>query len=298
MSRSSFREALFQGGLLWPSGVDGVVGLSPRFEEIVSALERYATSRLGRPEDEVLRFPPLTPRAVIERTDYVRSFPHLMGSVHSFAGDDRAQAGLLASAEAEGDWAASLPPTELMLTPAICHPLYPLCRGVLPGGWRRFNVTGWCFRHEPSTDPLRLQAFRQYEWVCLGEPRAVTEQRDHWVGEAMSLLGDLGLDMDVLVANDPFFGRAGRMLAAMQRDESLKLEFVTEVAEGGPVAIGSCNRHLDHFGTAFGIEVAPGYPAHSACIGFGLERVSLALLACHGLEPLRWPAATRERLWP
>ena len=63
-------------------------------------------------------------------------------------------------------------------------------------------------------------------------------------------------------------------------------------------AVSSSNYHLDHFGTGFGIESAHGAPAHSACVGFGVERITLALLARYGLDPDRWPAGVRGLLWP
>jgi hypothetical protein len=37
-------------------------------------------------------------------------------------------------------------------------------------------------------------------------------------------------------------------------------------------------------------------PAHTACLGFGLERITLALLRTHGLDVSTWPAAVREEL--
>ena len=49
-----------------------------------------AAGRGRRPE--VMRFPPLVNRAHFERSGYLKSFPHLAGSVHSFAGDERAHA--------------------------------------------------------------------------------------------------------------------------------------------------------------------------------------------------------------
>jgi len=60
-----------------------------------------------------------------------------------------------------------------------------------------------------------------------------------------------------------------------------------------PTAIVSCNYHLDHFGHAFDIKSADGRVAHSACIGFGLERITLALLKTHGFDPSAWPASVR-----
>jgi len=96
-------------------------------------------------------------------------------------------------------------------------------------------------------------------------------------------------------ANDPFFGRAGRMLASSQRELELKLELVVPIA-GSPTACASFNYHQDHFGAAFGIRTARGAVAHTSCIGFGLERMALALLWHHGTRPDGWPRPVRELL--
>ena len=36
--------------------------------------------------------------------------------------------------------------------------------------------------------------------------------------------------------------------------------------------------------------------AHTACLGFGLERITLALVRRHGLDQDRWPAGVRAEL--
>ena len=41
-----------------------------------------------------------------------------------------------------------------------------------------------------------------------------------------------------------------------------------------------------------------GETAHTACLGFGLERCTLALLKTHVLDPKQWPAEVRAQLWP
>ena len=103
----------------------------------------------------------------------------------------------------------------------------------------------------------------------------------------------------MVTANDPFFGRGGRMLARSQREEELKFEFVTPFDASTPsVAIASSNLHLDHFGETFGITTASGEVAHSTCVGWGLERIVLALFCHHGTEPTQWPSDVRARLWP
>jgi hypothetical protein len=38
--------------------------------------------------------------------------------------------------------------------------------------------------------------------------------------------------------------------------------------------------------------------AHTACIGFGNQRVALALLRAHGIDLASWPSAVRRELWP
>ena len=61
-------------------------------------------------------------------------------------------------------------------------------------------------------------------------------------------------------------------------------------------AIGSSNYHEDHFGDTFGLHLADGSAAHSACIGFGLDRITLALFATHGTDVDGWPAEVKAHL--
>ena len=87
------------------------------------------------------------------------------------------------------------------------------------------------------------------------------------------MLRDVQLPVKSDVANDPFFGRAGKMLAANQRDQALKFELLVPIcSEEKPTALVSCNYHEDHFGHVFDIKLTTGGPAHTACVGFGLER--------------------------
>ena len=39
--------------------------------------------------------------------------------------------------------------------------------------------------------------------------------------------------------------------------------------------------------------IADGEVAHSACVGFGMERIALALFRTHGLDPATWPVSVR-----
>ena len=144
-----------------------------------------------------------------------------------------------------------------------------------------------------------MQSFRMHEFVYLGTEEGARAHRDEWISRGIDVLTGLGLEVEAVVANDPFFGRPGRMLAANQRSEELKFEIVTPVfAARRETAISSSNCHLDHFSRPFEIYTADGELAHSACFGFGVDRITLALLDHHGTDPTAWPAAVRSVLWP
>jgi seryl-tRNA synthetase len=294
----AFRDSLLDAGILLQSSVKGIYGRGPAFVATFAALDSLVSDAGQVDRPEVYRFPAVIPRETLVHTDYLRSFPDLVGSIHGFDGDDRAHAALLRDLEAGGDWSAGLASTDLVLLPAACYPLYPMLAGELPEGGRLFDVLGTCFRREPSDDPARMQSFHMHEFVHVGTPETALAFRDDWLERAQQLMADLGLRVDPVVANDPFFGRVGSMLAANQRESALKFELVATVSsEEQPTAIVSCNCHVDHLTVPFGISSAGGGEAHSACVGFGLERIVLGLFAEHGLDPDRWPRETRKRLW-
>jgi seryl-tRNA synthetase len=293
----SYRDELVAAGLLIPLSVPGLYGRSGRFEVVVEQFERYVTRAGAHLSPEVMRFPPLFSRPHYLATDHLQNFPNLMGSVHSFAGDERGHLAMLATKEHDEDWTAALSPTDVMLVPAACYPLYPTAAGTLPADGRTVDLCTFVFRHEPSPDPARMQAFRQREYVRLGTPAQALAHRDYWLKRAEELLLAVGLDVRPAPANDPFFGRGGRVMAAAQKEQDLKYELLAPVASAErPTAVASCNYHLNHFGVAFGIRTPDGQPAHSACVGFGLERIALALFRKHGFDPDRWPAEVKRVL--
>ncbi len=293
-----YQQELVDAGLLLPSGVPGVYGLSGLFEGIIEAFERYVTRMGAHLTPEVVRFPPLLSRDSYLRTDHIETFPDLMGSVHSFVGKEKDHLKLVHKKEAGEAWTENLTPTDVMLVPAACYPLYPtMANSTLPDEGRVVDLRAFVFRHEPSPDPARMQIFRQREYVKLGTAEQALAHRDYWLKRGEEMLTALGLDVKPVVANDPFFGRGGRVMAATQKEQALKYELVAPIASTEKLtAISSSNCHLDHFGREFNIKTADGQPAHTACIGFGLERITLALLKKHGFDPNAWPADVRSLL--
>jgi seryl-tRNA synthetase len=293
----AFRDSLVAAGILTLCKVDGIYGRGTAFVAAFEAVDRFVTEAGHGDQPEIYRFPAVVPREYLVRTDYLRSFPNLVGSIHGFDGGDAEHAALLRQASDGGDW-VHFAPSELVLLPAACYPIYPMATGELPKGGRLFDVLGTCFRREPSDDPARMQAFHMHEFVHLGTPESSLAFRDDWLARSHEMLADLGLQVAANIANDPFFGRAGSMLAASQRENALKYELLAPVSsQDQPTALASCNYHLDHLTVPFEISCAAGGPAHSACVGFGIERIVLALFAEHGLKPDRWPRDLRKRLW-
>ena len=295
--RAGFRDELVRHGLLISSGVPGVYGRSSEFEDTIECVDRLVTAYSVGDQPEVMRFPPIINRAHFQKSGYLKSFPHLAGSIHSFAGNDRAHVDLLQAVENGRDCSAGLPPASVVLTPAACYPVYPVLAGTLPAGGRLVDVMSYCFRHEPSDDAGRMQMFRMHENIRAADPDTVMAWRQKWIERAQEMTAQLGLAAQTAVASDPFFGRGGKMLEISQRDQRLKLEIVTPVgSEEKPTAIISLNYHQDHFGHIFGIHTADGAVAHTACVGFGLERTALALYRRHGFNRSTWPSSVREAL--
>jgi seryl-tRNA synthetase len=298
--QAEFLADLIADGLLLESGVPGVYGHGTVFEEVRERLADRLSHEAGIRGAERLRFPPVLPRRQLESSGYLSSFPHLAGSIYSFEGDEKQAQTQSERAARHEDWSECQRPTELTLMPAACYPVYPAvaARGPLPPGGVFVDAGGaWVFRHEPSHDPARRQIFHQHELVRIGEPDAVLEWRDEWAHRGLDLLRAFGLAAELDIANDPFFGRRGRMLATNQRAEKLKLELLVQIAGPEPTACASFNHHRDHFAGTYGLTLSTGETAHTACLGFGHERIVLALLYTHGLDPDAWPTAVRSELW-
>jgi seryl-tRNA synthetase len=293
-----FLAELFDQGLLIPGGAPGVYGHNRVFEDVIERLDALITRVADAEGAEYMRFPPATARSALEQSEFLNSFAQLLGTVFSFSGGAAEHQQLVERVADAADWSDLQRMTEIVLTPAACYPLYPLCTGTLPPAGRLVDMATWVYRHEPSQDPARLQFFRVREMVRLGTPQQAIEWRDAWRDRAVDLLVRLGLRASATTASDPFFGRGGRLLAANQREQGLKFEVIVPIAsESSPTAVASFNYHQDHFGRCFAIRTPDGAVAHSGCLGFGMERVVLALFKQHGLQPSNWPTAVRQQLW-
>ena len=294
-----FYDGLVRHGLIVPVGVPGAFGRGRVFEEVLERFNALVTALARDDGAEVYTFPPVISREVLERVKYLDSFPHQCGAVYSFFGKERDAKALAARVNAGKPWGDLLGITDVVMNPAACYPVYPSFSGTLPEAGRLVTMLNWVFRHEPSPEPTRMQSFRVREFVRAGTAAQVLEWRDLWLQRALALLSSLGLPARAEVAADPFFGRGGKLLAVNQKEQQLKFEvLIPVISVQEPTAVCSFNFHQEHFGATFGIRTQDGRTANTACLGFGLERIVMALFKTHGFEPAAWPGEVRARLWP
>ncbi len=298
--QAALLRELLERRLLIASGVPGVYGRGGDFEDVRERFAALVTRAAAAEAPEQLRFPPILPRSDLERIGYLNSFPHLAGSIFAFEGTEAQAAEQYERACCHEDWSEFQGMTDLVLTPAACYPVYPAiaARGPLPAGGVTVDAGGaYVFRREPSEDPARLQMFHQREIVRLGEPRqragvarrlaragARAAGRHRPRGRARPRL------RPVLRPQRPHARRqpapAGAEVRGAHADRRPRAD------RGGVVQLSPGPLRL-------GVRpaLADGEPAHTACLGFGLERITIALLATHGFDIHAWPAEVGERLW-
>src|SRR5947208_1647115 len=90
---------------------------------------------------------------VYGRGSDLENFPHLAGTVFAFEGTEAQARAMAETAGRHEDWSEHQCMTDLMLTPAVCYPVYPAIgrRGTLPAGGVTVDPgASYAFRHEPS----------------------------------------------------------------------------------------------------------------------------------------------------
>ena len=280
----------------------GRFGLGPLVGRLAELLDDDLRV-LGRDLDtQPHRFPALIGAETLSACRYFASFPHALtvashlredlAAIQEFAREARVTGGCL-----EADPAAFAPP-ECLLSPAVCFHLYQALAGSHLPGTVRARATGKCFRYESGAlDGLgRLWDFTMSECVAVGTQEDVLAFRERGIQRSMRLFEEWGLSLDVHPATDPFFVDVYAKQALFQAAFELKYEASAVLPyRQEPLAIASFNYHQDFFGRAFAISDAADRPAHTGCLGIGIERFLLAFLAQHGTAPDRWPGSVRDR---
>lgn len=267
-----------------------------------AALRRFVPAFRAREE----AYPNVIPLQSLWRANHLSGFPehlHLVSHLESdvdvldhFAG--MARAGEIAAVSAsEG----RLAPARLAHNPSTCYHCYARREGQDIGG-SDIAVTAVtkCHRYEAINhrEPGRLLEFSMREVIFLGSPDFARETRQRSLDIVEAWMREWQLYGSLVTANDPFFSSDFANKATHQHRLAMKYEYKALLPPGRPISILSSNLHGPTFSKAFSITQA-GRPINTGCIGFGLERMALAILAQHGSDESRWPAAlaTEHAAW-
>jgi hypothetical protein len=276
---------------------DGCIGLQGPalavWEYIDNSL-RAIGRQLGAAD---VRFPTLIEIDTLNACDYLASFPHHVTTAARLVGDADLIDAYAASVQTDrADALTSCAAPDHVLSPTVCIHCYRALRGrrLDKGELVRVTARGNCFRHELGRldHGTRLWDFHMREIVFVGASDAVARGREQVVADVVGWLRELGLSFWIEGATDPFFVDRFSAQYFFQLAHKTKFELRMQVAETA-MAVGSFNLHQGFFGTAFDITCGDD-PAHTACVGFGLERLTYALLSQLGLDTSTWPTPLRE----
>ena len=219
-----------------PSGVDGVYGRTGAYESVVEALAALI-SRHRPAGAEVFRFPPVMSRASLEKQGYLQSFPNLVGAVACLEGSERADhAAPPPRTNDGGSWTEDLKPADLVLAPAACYPVYPIAAAARRGAGRRAMS---------STSPATASAMnRRAAWTasrpsaCANMSASARRSRSRPSASPGSRAPRASptrwaCPTRVDVANDPFFGRVGTLMATPAAPGCAEIRIAGAGAVGG-----------------------------------------------------------------
>lgn len=180
---------------------------------------------------------------------------------------------------------------QLVQNPSTCYHCYAARAKTDIGADTAVTALTKCHRFEAANhaDFGRLLEFSLREVIFLGGPDYVRNAREETLERMEQLAKDWQLYGELISSNDPFFTSDYHTKAEHQRRLAMKFEYraaIPGAAKG--LAVMSSNLHGPTFSKAFDIK-QQRRPINTGCLGFGLERLALAILAQHGRDPNAWP---------
>jgi len=210
---------------------------------------------------------------------------------------ESAQSGEIFDAEADASVKQHLQTPEWVLSPTVCHHCFESRSGRTESSQQTVTALNQCSRYEVH-DTGGLQRLRHY-WmreIIYFRPNAkdVQSALDDILKVTTDYLRKWGISFRVSSASDPFFLDSGSSKRLFQTSFLLKRELQLPV-EGKHIACASFNNHQESLTGAFEISAEEGSVA-SGCVGWGYDRLILALFSQLGPNVDQWPEAVRSDL--
>lgn len=300
--RPAFND-LVSAGFALPAGEGQVAVAGPvlaLMDRLDALIARIAMTNFGATE---YRYPTLVPTEALAGSGYLTSFPHHVMFTSRLPADLDGYRAYIEDVEHGADPGRSALARcvdgSYCLPPTMCYHTFQQLRATtLATPTLAVTARGKSFRYESryATGMERLWDFTIRETVLFGSGQHVQAELDRFLETITALFDSLGFAGHCELATDAFFaGPESAASASSQRLLQLKFEVRLTVAPGRTIAVGSFNLHGTHFGTTFEIGLPRGDITHSACTGFGLERLAYAVLCQFGLSENDWPEALRPR---
>lgn len=278
----------------------GLVVLRAPYSDLLRFLDwavlmRFAVPFAAREET----YPNVMPIETLARTQHFTSFPEHVHFVTHLIEDLDVLEGFATRAGAGADTIRPKPQelalSRLVHNPATCYHCYASRKGQSLARDTAITAISRCHRFESSNhaERGRLLEFSLREVIFLGAPDFARDTREQVLEQVRNLAQDWQLYGSLIPANDPFFTGDFEPKAMQQRRLAMKFEYKAALPDGSSLAVMSSNLHGPTFGKAFAISLN-GRPANTACLGFGLERLAIALVAQHGAEPSAWPTGLKQ----
>ena len=171
-----------------------------------------------------------------------------------------------------------------IISPTVCfHCFSALKNSNLNQNSYSYTASNPCSREERSAASglERLNTFNMREAIFIGGKKDINEKFQECIELAKEVFStDLKLKFRIQSANDTFFGSEGSKKQIFQSSLNLKFEIQVFLPYANKyISCGSINNHLTTMSDAFGFKISSDASTHSACIGIGLERLALGILA-------------------
>ncbi len=279
----------------------GRYGFGNRLTRLIRRLDDICLEYAVEFDASHRQYPAIIGADVMDTCNYLRSCPHSLCLVSHLRED---LDGIAAFAR-EAKWADgrlsipndSLDDAKVLLAPSVCFHCYAGLSKSRLSEPLTITAVGKCFRYESGnlSGLERLWDFTMREVIFVGDREFVLHGRDASIGSVVRILRRLGLQFTIETASDPFFIDVFTAQSTFQKLFDLKYEIRAALPYAGrTLAVGSFNYHQDFFGRAFEITAQDYVPAHTGCVAFGLERLALAIVAQHGVDPMGWPNVLRD----
>lgn len=196
-----------------------------------------------------------------------------------------------------GDVRPHLQSPDWVLSPTVCHHCFESLSDAAHKSHQTITALNQCSRYEVH-DTGGLKRLRHYWMREIIFLRSTPEETQSALDDVLKLTTDLlrswGISFKVKSASDPFFLDSGTGKRMFQTALLMKRELVLPV-EGKSIACGSFNNHMKTLVEAFDITANDGEIA-SGCVGWGYDRLILALFSQLGPDCENWPEQVRKDL--